>query len=129
MSKVNEILNTKTNVFEQIVKLTYNICLVDLAIMANAINQHKKDTNYEEFKLSFSEYQQAQNKLRNKKAFNKRFANYKTIMFLKMTEYTLTMKTNGFYYIVTRETKNGFEKYKFDNIKAAKNKYHEFLTK
>ena len=137
MSKINEILNTKTAVFENAVKEYYNDCLQIIANMAKNINYNaagKKTfitftTHYNGFKCKFNQYQQAQNKLRNKKAFNKRFANYKTIMCLKMSEYTLTMKTNGFYFVVTRETKNGFEKYKYDNIKEAKNKYHEFLTK
>lgn len=137
MSKVNEILSTKTEVFEKSVKGCYNVCLTILSNMAKTINYNADgiktictfDEQYNGFKFSFEQYQQAQNKLRNKKAFNKRFANYKTIMFLKMSEYTLTMKTNGFYFVVTREIKNGFEKYKYDSIKAAKNKYHEFLTK
>lgn len=137
MAKVKEILNTKTEVFEKSVKGCYNVCLTILSNMAKTINYNadgiKTVCTFEEqnnaFKFSFEQYQKAQKKLRAKKAFNKRFTNYKTIMFLKMLEYTLTIKTNGVFYIVTRETKNGFEKYKYDNIKAAKNKYHEFLTK
>lgn len=137
MSKVKEIINTKTEVFENSVKGCYNVCLTILSNMAKTINYNADgiktictfEQQYNGFKCSFEQYQKAQKQLRIKKAFNKRFANYKTIMFLKMSEYILTMKTNGFYFVVTRETKNGFEKYKFDNIKAAKNKYHEFLTK
>lgn len=136
MAKVKEILNTKTEVFEKSVKGCYNVCLTILSNMAKTINYNANgiktictfEQQYNGFKFSFEQYQKAQKKFRAKKAFNKRFANYKTIMFLKKSEYTLTMKTNGVYYIVTRETKNGFEKYKFGDIKTAKNKYYE-LTK
>lgn len=133
MSKVNEMLNTKTEVFEKSVKGCYNVCLTILSNMAKTINYNADgiktictfDEQYNGFKFSFAQYQQAQKKLRIKKAFNKRFANYKTIYQQYTKVKNVTIKTNGFFFIVTRETKNGFEKFKYDNLKIAKQKFAE----
>lgn len=133
MSKVNEMLNTKTDVFEKSVKGCYNVCLTILSNMAKTINYNADgiktictfDEQYNGFKFSFAQYQQAQKKLRIKKAFNKRFANYKTIYQQYTKVKNVTIKTNGFFFIVTRETKNGFEKFKYDNLKIAKQKFTE----
>ena len=108
------------------------LSFVDLLFMARSINQKnnmefvrysqmlENDANFANF------LKQA---LQTKKAFSKRFSNYKVLMTLSMSEYKVTMKTNNVFYIVTRETKNGFEKYKFDNLTDAKKQYHKFLTK
>ena len=133
MSKVKEIINTKTEVFENSVKGCYNVCLTILSNMAKTINYNADgiktictfEQQYKGFKFSFEQYQQAQNKLAAKKQFNKRFANYKTIYQQYTKVKNVTIKTNGFYYIVTRETKNGVERFKYNNLKIAKQKFAE----
>lgn len=133
MSKVKEIINTKTEVFKNSVKGCYNVCLTILSNMAKTINYNANgiktictfEQQYKGFKCSFERYQKAQKQLRIKKTFNKRFANYKTIYQQYTKVKNVTIKTNGFYYIVTRETKNEIERFKFDNLKIAKQKFSE----
>ena len=133
LHKQKEIINTKTEVFENSVKGCYNVCLTILSNMAKTINYNADgiktictfEQQYNGFKFSFNQLKQAQNKLAAKKQFNKRFANYKTIYQQYTKVKNVTIKTNGFYYIVTRETKNGVERFKFDNLKIAKQKFSE----
>lgn len=133
MTKVNNIMFTKTSVFENSVKSCYGDCLQILACMSKNINYSANGKKqfftfadfYKGFRIKFELYQKAQKNLRDKKMFNKRFANYKTIYKQQVDNKLITMKTNGFFFIVQKQTKNGFESYKFDNLKQAKQKFSE----
>lgn len=107
--------------------ISEKLIFIDLLLMAKSIN--KRDyKNYDNYnKLFIEEVENSKflkRTLNAKKAYNKRFSNYKVISVYD----NVTMLSNNMFFIVTRETKYGFEKYKFNNLEAAKTKFQE-LTK
>lgn len=107
--------------------ISEKLMFIDLLLMAKSINKrdYKIYDNYN--KLFIEEVENSKilkRTLNAKKAYNKRFSNYKVIGVYD----NVTMLSNNMFFIVTCETKYGIEKYKFNNLEAAKTKFQE-LTK